>query len=322
MDDEPISSENEEDNTFIDKLLGEMKNVFNKTERRLVQADVTSAAGYKSSNDGVNLECVQIDDVREENANADDKEPLKIEIIQVNPYECDLDNDEDGVVGDVDLTHAIKMREEGLCKPVEGGVNKDSIPFRKPENSLRLKKKTDDVKILRGKHHGIELKRSTRRRKSGDNCESVLQSAIARKEKSYNESAKPQRLSRQLKPTPKILENLANAAAVREKSKKVPKFTEKHRVADNDTARSPMNETCKRTKSPGKNNRKNVKRLKVDRVENDFDSDSEFICDSSVEDNGKTHTSALSNNTNKEKTFRKSPRILSRYVHIAIIAFL
>ncbi|EEZ97316.2 histone-lysine N-methyltransferase EHMT2 [Tribolium castaneum] len=55
-----------------------------------------------------------------------------------------------------------------------------------------------------------ELKRSARRR-SKDCSESVLQSAIARKEKSYNESNKPQRLTRQLKPTQKILENLALA---------------------------------------------------------------------------------------------------------------
>lgn len=58
------------------------------------------------------------------------------------------------------------------------------------------------------------MKRSSRRR-SRDHNESVLQSAIFRKEQSYNDSNKSQRPTRQLKPTPKILENLANAAALK-----------------------------------------------------------------------------------------------------------
>ncbi|XP_052758812.1 histone-lysine N-methyltransferase EHMT2 [Galleria mellonella] len=50
-------------------------------------------------------------------------------------------------------------------------------------------------------------KRSTRRR-SKDSSDNVLANAIARKEKSYNETSGPtQRLSRRIKPTAKVLEN-------------------------------------------------------------------------------------------------------------------
>lgn len=67
------------------------------------------------------------------------------------------------------------------------------------------------------------LKRSARRR-SKDCTESILQSAIARKEKSYNETTRPQRLTRKLKPTAKILANLEMCqknAALKKQSDKV-----------------------------------------------------------------------------------------------------
>lgn len=72
--------------------------------------------------------------------------------------------------------------------------------------SLRIKTNSIDEK---DKKTDVEsgLKRSARRR-SKDCTESILQSAIARKEKSYNETARPQRLTRRLKPTAKILANL------------------------------------------------------------------------------------------------------------------
>lgn len=102
---------------------------------------------------------------------------------------------------------SMEICEEEDCEVSEEDNNSVDKPrivltFRKPKNKA---KQTN----FRGKE--VVLKRSSRRR-SKDCNESVLQSAIARKEKSYNESNKPQRLTRQLKPTQKILDNIANAA--------------------------------------------------------------------------------------------------------------
>lgn len=102
---------------------------------------------------------------------------------------------------------SMETGEEDDCDVSEEDNNSVDKPrivltFRKPKNKA---KQTN----ARGKE--VVLKRSSRRR-SKDCNESVLQSAIARKEKSYNESNKPQRLTRQLKPTQKILDNIANAA--------------------------------------------------------------------------------------------------------------
>lgn len=116
------------------------------------------------------------------------------------------------------------------------------------------------------------LKRSARRR-SKDYPESILQSAIARKEKSYNEANKPQRLTRQLKPTQKILENLAMA-----KHKTTPEKRKGANRTDSDsfqetdggkTEGEAQEKVYKKHKH--KHTKKKVKRMKT--VEKDTDSE-------------------------------------------------
>ncbi|GLV41275.1 G9a [Carabus blaptoides fortunei] len=114
----------------------------------------------------------------------------------------------------------------------ENGPEESTSPGRR---SLRIKTNSIDEK---DKKTEVEsgLKRSARRR-SKDCTESILQSAIARKEKSYNETARPQRLTRRLKPTAKILANLEmcqkNAAMKKQTDGKGKSSSTKH---------SPVNE--------------------------------------------------------------------------------
>ncbi|XP_017783389.1 PREDICTED: histone-lysine N-methyltransferase EHMT2 isoform X2 [Nicrophorus vespilloides] len=103
--------------------------------------------------------------------------------------------------------------QEEVQKVESEAVTEDTtavtLGFSKPRKRSKRVKVAIDVNV----------KRSTRRR-SRDYNESILKTAIARKEKSYNESDKPQRLTRQLKPTQKILDNIANAAASKHEKKK------------------------------------------------------------------------------------------------------
>ncbi|CAG9858438.1 unnamed protein product [Phyllotreta striolata] len=127
------------------------------------------------------------------------------------------------------------------------------------------------------------LKRSSRRR----NKRSVLQNAIDRKEKSYNESCRPQRLSRQLRPTKKVLENIAQAKEVKKlKSKNIdkPYNSENQSTIDGDSKKS-------KTKC-----HKNQKRLKA--------SDSEKS-HSEVSSEGESEVEVV-------KSVRKSPRSSSQ----------
>lgn len=156
------------------------------------------------------------------------------------------------------------------------------LTFRKPSKPPRNRENSKET----------VLKRSSRRR-SKDCGESVLQTAIARKEKSYNESNKPQRLTRQLKPTQKILDNIANAAVKLEKTK-------------NKTDDNQMNSEERKSKSR-LNHVKNSKRVKLSR---DSDSDQSGQDVKLSDSNGSL--SSESSKTSEEKLCRRSLRISSR----------
>ncbi|XP_053601911.1 histone-lysine N-methyltransferase EHMT1 [Plodia interpunctella] len=74
------------------------------------------------------------------------------------------------------------------------------------ESSISPNKKEKSVSENEEVSDSSAPKRSSRRR-SKDSSENVLANAIARKEKSYNETVPTQRLSRRIKPTAKVLEN-------------------------------------------------------------------------------------------------------------------
>lgn len=163
------------DETFINKLLDEMKIQFNKPEVKIeVEENV--------SDESVDIQSLS-SRKEEMNKNNDENEM----------DECDSS----------ELPLVFKKPQQDSPSKVDVSTSGKKIP--------RQKKNELDVKIEES-----TVKRSSRRT-SRDHKESILQSAIARKEKSYNESNKPQRLTRQLKPTLKILENLASVK--QEKSK-------------------------------------------------------------------------------------------------------
>ncbi|XP_057653993.1 histone-lysine N-methyltransferase EHMT1 [Diorhabda carinulata] len=82
----------------------------------------------------------------------------------------------------------------------------ESITVEK--NEISPGRRSNRQKIVYEEKQDESTKRSSRRKNSK---KSVLQNAIARKVKSYNEPCRPQRLTRQLKPTMKVLENIAQA---------------------------------------------------------------------------------------------------------------
>lgn len=201
--------------TFIDKLLVEMKSEFNKnipkTEKNdydnnglsneppmlKIETDTTNFLLHTSDSNPPNITKIESEDTKTEHLDSpeiDEDETKPRIVIKIKPtlnnYSTDKDNSSEEAVS----------------------------PGRR---SLRIK-----TNLPEDKDKKIEmesgLKRSARRR-SKDCTESILQSAIARKEKSYNETVRPQRLTRKLKPTAKILANLEmcqkNVSQKNEKSK-------------------------------------------------------------------------------------------------------
>lgn len=83
-----------------------------------------------------------------------------------------------------------KTESQIFKRPSDEVSSKESSPIKQPVNENDVEGKSAIKRSLRcrGKH----------------SSESVLQSAIARKEKSYNESNKPQRLSRQRRSKPTL----------------------------------------------------------------------------------------------------------------------
>lgn len=304
-----------DDKTFITKLLGEMKTQFNSSEKKIT-----------SETENEENPC-------DNNIDTADGKVLEEEI---NEIICDVDNVNNDVtvvtVEDTkdDVKVEVKEEMDSTCKTddcedkvkVNGDDEKPRLlmKFIKPANKTLGKRKLKNGENNEKVVEEVNLKRSSRRRSS----ESILQSAIARKEKSYNESMKPQRSSRQLKPTQKILDNLANAALKLEKNKiKSPKFSDKQKyVEDMETDTSDdkilgkINMNDEHRKYKHKNNshkyRKNAKRMKNNECK-DSDSDytnCEYKDDPHDKCNGRNSRSKLS----EEKMYRRSQRLSSRYV--------
>ncbi|KAK5649751.1 hypothetical protein RI129_000780 [Pyrocoelia pectoralis] len=240
--DEPDADTNNKEKTFIDRILGEMKNQFNKTEKKVAPELMDLPASNEVFTNGdVDSSCI----MKTSEANSIEISDVIAVPVKSEPVETDQQmetNNEDETESRKDEKDERENNDE---KP------RIVLTFRKPTVEENFKPKTKNVegnsgtgrRTLRAKLQIVDddkmiLKRSARRR-SRDCNESVLQSAIARKEKSYNEANKPQRLTRQLKPTPKILENLANAALKLEKTKcdkpKISKSVDKHKIVNNDS---------------------------------------------------------------------------------------
>ncbi|KAI4459833.1 g9a isoform b [Holotrichia oblita] len=216
MDSEVVGADTDESNTFITKLIVEMKNTFNKTEKKLISPESESTTDTKtpaSPEVTEHMNETNLDNMVVESSNNEIQSVPDEVISQENNEEVNIDAVPEEAVNSAEITEEENKSDN---KP------RLVMHFRKPLNSAAGKAKgiTNNVKShksLRNKIQETQLKRSARRRISRDG-ESVLQSAIARKEKSYNEAAKPQRLTRQLKLTPKILENLSQNQ-LKEKSK-------------------------------------------------------------------------------------------------------
>ena len=249
-----------EDKNIIDKILGEMKSEFNKTEKP--NSEDSPEAGTADSSSSLN-------NAAEENTKTEEST-----------------NEEN---------HGDEPAADEVEKP------RIILSFKKPtaespakakETGRRLRQKVDEKLEESG------LKRSARRR-SKDCSESVLQSAIARKEKSYNESNKPQRLTRQLKPTQKILENLALAKQEKTKSEKGKAKNEKAKSNDDSFTDEENDRNHRKHKHKHNKHGKKAKRFKTD---SSRDSDS----DQSVQDGLKSDESGC----------RRSRRVSTRYYFV------
>lgn len=127
---------------------------------------------------------------------------------EVNKFDMDVNQMQENLEGgekiisqykDSEIKHEDVVQSQIFKRPHEN----ESQPTHIKRLSLGKRScsyEQDNVKNI--------IKRSSRRR-SKDSSESILQSAIARKEKSYNETNKPQRLSRQLKLKSKTMENVS-----------------------------------------------------------------------------------------------------------------
>lgn len=225
MDSETVGADADESNTFITKLIVEMKNTFNKTEKKLISPDSESIADTKcptSPEVTEHMNEINVGDILVENSNTE---------LQSVPDEIIIKENDEEV--NIDVVSEETINSEEIIEEESKSDNKPRLVmhFRKPLNSTvgnvkGLNNNVKSHKSLRNKIQETQLKRSARRRISRDG-ESVLQSAIARKEKSYNEAAKPQRLTRQLKLTPKILENLSQNQLKEKNKNKSAKAAEK-----------------------------------------------------------------------------------------------
>lgn len=314
------ASDDSDDKTFISKLLVEMKSQFNNTEIKKKGLDLansydTTDTSHRSMEGGVDVE---------QNTNGS-----FIEIQDMN-----VKNEEENESNESSTEQVIgSLKENDITEEVDDGKPRIVLTFRKPSVSNKARVKDEKLeefvnrKSLRNRNTSDDksdetvLKRSARRR-SKDCNESVLQSAIARKEKSYNEGNKPQRLSRQLKPTQKILDNIAHAASKFEKCKSErskSRYTDKQKLIDSDNVFDDTvnSETDDKEGELYKNHRRSPKKLKVSHTDSDADllvtgikkSDS----NSSLSDNSRT-SSKVGATTTEEKPSRRSQRLSTRYV--------
>lgn len=341
-DSESNSSDQGDDKTFINKLLVEMKSQFNRTECKKQASVVENSYVNEASSDLSTEDSVVINyctnNIEEEN-DAVIVASDNVDLVHEDNTNSSLQEIEGKVKDEADET-ALNTQDETLDEDLEHEKPRIVLTFRKPNKP----KANDDTSLgrrsLRHKITAAEdnldekvLKRSARRR-SKDCSESVLQSAIARKEKSYNESNKPQRLTRQLKPTQKILENIASAALKLEKNKSDIKsrVSEKQKLADMDSdiySNTDDNESedtkdianvqkkHKHKHNHDKHSKHNAKKLKVnDKLDSDSDQSGKSIrksdSSSSLSDNSKASSKNSKAQTAEEKPHRRSQRISSR----------
>lgn len=348
-DSESNSSDQGDDKTFINKLLVEMKSQFNRTDCKKQASVVENSYVNEASSDLSTEDSVVINhctnNIEEENdavivaSDNVDLVPEEITNSSLQEIESKTKDESDEI--------PLNIQEEILDEDLEHGKPRIVLTFRKPN---KPKPSSDDTNLgrrsLRHKITAAEenlnekvLKRSARRR-SKDCSESVLQSAIARKEKSYNESNKPQRLTRQLKPTQKILENIATAALKLEKNKGDIKsrVNEKQKLTDmdgdiypntddneTDDTKDIENAQKKHKHKHHHNKHSNAKKLKVNNEKLDSDSDQsgksirKSDSSSSLSDNSKASSKNSKVQVTEEKPYRRSQRISSRYVYLLLI---
>lgn len=257
-------------NIFINKLLGEMKCQFNRSD-----TDKNSEAKNQIVESMSNLPQKEIVSMAQEESYSDDV--IKDEI-----------NKKDKTDGD---------------KP------RIVLLFKKPgkaDNAVQTKRSSTRSREGDNQVQEEVLKRSSRRRSK--DCESVLQSAIARKEKSYNESNnKPQRLTRQLKPTKKILENLE--LAKQEKQSRQSQYLQKRRNSDNFDSNLSGEELNNSSTSPKRKHKRSKSReKKLSRSINNGKAKTKVDSDESENDSG-----ALEENNDIIKGTRRSQRLSSRH---------
>ncbi|KAJ8921860.1 hypothetical protein NQ315_008492 [Exocentrus adspersus] len=269
---------------FINTLLGEMKSQFNRPDRKddgSIKTEENTAMdapfGMAESDLSTN------EDVSKESLNN----------VDILPQVEETSND----IGDQDDKPRIVLL------------------FKKPGNESSSPSKPKDLspgrRSLRNKLNSIEemleenLPKRSSRRRSKDCGESILQSAIARKEKSYNEANKPQRLTRQLKPTAKILENLALARQERTKLKSIKPVDKNLDDSDNES----LNFMDNGLASTPKKSRKNIKypKRKPKRLKtfHNVESEKETDSDQSLSPDQESNLDAIRN-------ARRSQRISSR----------
>lgn len=289
---EPVSDQGDE-KAFINTLLGEMKSQFNKAEHK-------GECGIKTEPD------IMMNDFSLKSSPVNE--------VQLGTVESDLSTNE-SESKDSSKLDGLPQTEDTSNEEDLDGKPRIVLLFKKPSDETSPSKNKDIMpgrRSLRNKHISVDEsvdesvpKRSSRRR-SKDCSESILQSAIARKEKSYNEANKPQRLTRQLKPTPKILENLA--LAKQEKIKlKSPKSVDKSNQYDSESElqtceNNGLPVTPKKTKKNAKYPKRNPKRLKVN---HNMESEKESDSDQSLSPD-------QDSNLDVTKSARRSQRLSSR----------
>lgn len=171
---ESIKHSNLNEVNFVKKVLGEMKTKFNK-------ADIS---------DPSTVDCNMKDHESEVNNITETFEStLTKKTESTSNGQSDPPNENDSNE---------KLPEESTNEP------RIVMLLTKSPNA-KLKSTTTKKALKNRPHDKIDNKRLSLRR-GRDSNESVLQSAIARKEKSYNESIKPQRLIRKIKPVQKDLD--------------------------------------------------------------------------------------------------------------------
>lgn len=225
--------------TFIKEIIGEMKYHFNKSEHK----NGVSKTEENVEVEKVNMEVNQIQDleiVERTNISENDKEKAELA--------------KESIWKDSESDHSKSKVESSLFKrPSDESISMDTKKVSPAKRPLRQKEEKEKNTV----------KRSLRCR-AKNSTKSILQSAIARKEKSYNESIKPQRLTRQKK-SKKILDSCEQV-----KPEKIKETIEngtqyKHDITTSD------GEVNKQESS--KASKKKIKKIKIS-CSNEIESDS------------------------------------------------